>query len=198
MSQYLSLRKGEIVEVEESLANELIASGLASEYKLLEPEGKLPIKKATEYDCGAYATAQVEDANLTAEKIKKNTTILGVRGTYESELSSIAITNQTGDSVGITHLTVLNGKVQTNYVSVANGSTATIYCSFETGTSTANSNLRIFLMRSTKTAINVTNGEVLVAPNVSSPSNGISYPYWIRATIGATEMTLSDGEQQET
>lgn len=45
--------------------------------------GKVSITSTEEVDCSAYATAQVVDANLIAENIKKDVTILGVTGTYE-------------------------------------------------------------------------------------------------------------------
>lgn len=45
--------------------------------------GKLEITSTAEVDCSAYASAQVVDANLIAENIKKDVTILGVTGTLE-------------------------------------------------------------------------------------------------------------------
>ena len=45
--------------------------------------GKLEITGTAEVDCSAYAAAQVVDANLIAENIKKDVTILGVTGTFE-------------------------------------------------------------------------------------------------------------------
>ena len=47
--------------------------------------GKLEITGTAEVDCTAYASAQVVDANLVAENIKKDVTILGVTGSYEAE-----------------------------------------------------------------------------------------------------------------
>lgn len=46
--------------------------------------GKLEITGTAEVDCTAYASAQVVDANLIAENIKKDVTILGVTGSYEA------------------------------------------------------------------------------------------------------------------
>lgn len=46
--------------------------------------GKLEITGTAEVDVTAYASAQVVDANLIAENIKKDVTILGVTGTYEA------------------------------------------------------------------------------------------------------------------
>ena len=46
--------------------------------------GKIDITGTAEVDVTNYATAQVVDANLIAENIKKDVTILGVTGTYEA------------------------------------------------------------------------------------------------------------------
>lgn len=46
--------------------------------------GKLDITGTAEVDVTNYASAQVVDANLIAENIKKDVTILGVTGTYEA------------------------------------------------------------------------------------------------------------------
>lgn len=46
--------------------------------------GKVEITGTAEVDVTNYATAQVVDANLIAENIKKDVTILGVTGTYEA------------------------------------------------------------------------------------------------------------------
>ena len=45
--------------------------------------GKLDITGTAEVNVTNYASAQVVDANLIAENIKKDVTILGVTGTYE-------------------------------------------------------------------------------------------------------------------
>ena len=46
--------------------------------------GKIDITGTSEVDVTNYAAAQVVDANLIAENIKKDVTILGVTGTYEA------------------------------------------------------------------------------------------------------------------
>lgn len=107
-----SLGYGDIAEVDDTLGASLIADGLAEAYTLVSPTGNLAItengegidvyNKATvsvavpsptgkleitgtaEVDCTAYASAQVIDANLIAENIKKDVTILGVTGSYEA------------------------------------------------------------------------------------------------------------------
>lgn len=61
------------------------------------PSGKKTIDSTTEVDVAAYATAQVVDANLTAENIKKDTIVLGITGSYEggggsSDFSTATIT----------------------------------------------------------------------------------------------------------
>jgi hypothetical protein len=47
------------------------------------PSGKKTIDSTAEVDVSAYATAQVVDANLTAENIKKDVEVLGITGSYE-------------------------------------------------------------------------------------------------------------------
>lgn len=108
-----SLGYGDIAEVDDTLGASLISDGLAEAYTLVSPTGNLAItengegidvyNKATvsvavpnpstgkleitgtaEVDCTAYASAQVIDANLVAENIKKDVTILGVTGSYEA------------------------------------------------------------------------------------------------------------------
>ena len=49
-----------------------------------EPTGNIEITGTASVNVAAYATAQVVDANLIAENIKKDVTILGVTGTYEA------------------------------------------------------------------------------------------------------------------
>lgn len=49
-----------------------------------EPTGNVEITSTESVNVAAYATAQVVDANLIAENIKKDVTILGVTGTYEA------------------------------------------------------------------------------------------------------------------
>ena len=50
---------------------------------LVKPSGTLQIKNAQQVDVSSYQYAKVTDANLTAENIKKDITILGVAGTYD-------------------------------------------------------------------------------------------------------------------
>lgn len=50
---------------------------------LVKPSGKLNITDTTVKDVSTYAQAQIVDANLVAENIKKDVTILGRTGTYE-------------------------------------------------------------------------------------------------------------------
>ena len=50
---------------------------------LVKPSGTIQIKSAQQVDVRSYQYATVTDANLTAENIKKDVTILGVTGTHE-------------------------------------------------------------------------------------------------------------------
>lgn len=50
---------------------------------LVAPEGNINITNTSSTDVSQYATAQVVDSNLVAGNIKKDTTILGVTGSYE-------------------------------------------------------------------------------------------------------------------
>lgn len=49
-----------------------------------EPTGNIEITSTASVNVAAYATAQVVDANLIAENIKKDVTILGITGSYEA------------------------------------------------------------------------------------------------------------------
>ena len=79
-----SVGDGQIVTIDSTLGNSLISAGLATEFTLITPTGTKSITANGEVDVTAYATAQVVDANLVAENIKKDVTILGVVGTYEA------------------------------------------------------------------------------------------------------------------
>lgn len=84
-SELLSVGYGQIREVDDSLAADLISDGLAELYTLIAPTGKVTITETAEVDVTNYAAAQVVDANLVAENIKKDVTILGVTGSYEAQ-----------------------------------------------------------------------------------------------------------------
>lgn len=108
-----SIADGQVVTVSDALGASLIADGLAVEFTLITPTGtksitengenidvtayakanvnvpnpstgKVEITGTSEVDVTNYAAAQVVDANLVAENIKKDVTILGVTGTYEA------------------------------------------------------------------------------------------------------------------
>ena len=109
----VSIADGSVVTMDDTLGNQLISDGLAVEFTLITPTGtksitengsdidvtayakanvnvpnpstgKVDITDTSEVNVTAYATAQVVDANLVAENIKKDVTILGITGTYEA------------------------------------------------------------------------------------------------------------------
>ena len=109
----MSIAAGAVASVDDSLAADFIADGLAEAYTLITPTGtksitangndidvatyakatvnvpnpstgKLDITGTAEVDVTNYASAQVVDANLIAGNIKKDVTILGVTGIYEA------------------------------------------------------------------------------------------------------------------
>jgi hypothetical protein len=109
----VSIADGSVVTMDDTLGNQLISDGLAVEFTLITPTGtksitengsdidvtayakanvnvpnpstgKLDITDTSEVNVTNYASAQVVDANLVAENIKKDVTILGVTGTYEA------------------------------------------------------------------------------------------------------------------
>ena len=63
---------------------------------LVKPSGTLQIKSAQQVGVRSYQYAKVTDANLTAENIKKDVTILGVTGTHEGasapNIQSLSVT----------------------------------------------------------------------------------------------------------
>lgn len=80
----LSMHDGEIRDIDETKATQYIAEGYVIEYTVpIIPSGKKSITDTSETDVAEYATAQVIDADLVAENIKKDVNILGVVGTYE-------------------------------------------------------------------------------------------------------------------
>lgn len=79
-----SVADGSILVVDAEVGAQLISDGLAEEYTLITPTGTKTITDTAEVDVTEYAKAQVVDANLIAENIKKDVTILGVTGTYEA------------------------------------------------------------------------------------------------------------------
>ena len=73
---------------------------------LVKPSGTFQIKSAQQVDVSSYQYAKVTDANLAAENIKKDVTILGVTGTHEGasvpSLQSKSVTYTENGTVTIT------------------------------------------------------------------------------------------------
>lgn len=64
MSKYLSMRKGEVRDVDDTLAETLIAAGVAEQYNLIEPTGKITItENGNGIDVSQYAEADVNVPN---------------------------------------------------------------------------------------------------------------------------------------
>lgn len=59
MGKYLSPRKGDVLVLEDNVADELIAGGLAREYNLAEVNGTIDITENGTFDVGEYAAAEV-------------------------------------------------------------------------------------------------------------------------------------------
>ena len=67
MSRFLSMRKGEVRDVDDELAEKLIADGVAEEYNLGEPAGKITFtENGSGIDVSQYAEA---DVNVPASAV---------------------------------------------------------------------------------------------------------------------------------
>lgn len=74
------------IEITENGTNIDVAQYAKADVNVPNPStGKINITGTEEVDCTNYASAQVVDANLIAENIKKDVVILGITGTYEGE-----------------------------------------------------------------------------------------------------------------
>ena len=77
---------------------------------LVKPSGTFQIKSAQQVDVSSYQYAKVTDANLAAENIKKDVTILGVTGTHEgASAPSLQSKSVTYTSNGTATITPDNG-----------------------------------------------------------------------------------------
>jgi len=69
-----------------------MAAAISSISGSIQAGNMILTNKDTTYDVSTYATALVEDANLTPENIKRGVTILGVTGTKPVETSTATAT----------------------------------------------------------------------------------------------------------
>ena len=86
MSKYLSMRKGEIRDIDDSLAEKLIADGVAEEYNLIEPTGKITItENGSNIDVSQYAKA---DVNVSGGGGDFSTATVTFAITYSGQVSA--------------------------------------------------------------------------------------------------------------
>lgn len=96
MSKYLSMRKGEVRDIDNTLAETLIAAGVAEQYNLIEPTGKITItKNGNDIDVAQYAKA---DVNVSGG-LETCTVILTITNTHNYEVTSKLNVIATQDSV---------------------------------------------------------------------------------------------------
>lgn len=101
MSKYLSMRKGEIRDVEDSLAEKLIADGVAEQYNLIEPTGKITItENGSDIDVAQYAKADVNvsgslttDSILTIASANLSSVNIEYAGIVDGKVDLIGLTN---------------------------------------------------------------------------------------------------------
>lgn len=79
----------------------------------IKPTGKLTLTNTTETDCTNYAAVQIVDANLLAENIKKDVSVLGITGSYEgggsSDFSTAEVTFVNTSSTALIYLGAVAG-----------------------------------------------------------------------------------------
>ncbi len=81
MSRFLSMRKGEIRDVDNDLAEKLIADGVAEEYTLIEPTGKITItENGNDIDVAQYAKADVNVAGGQSDFTTAEVTVHNLSG----------------------------------------------------------------------------------------------------------------------
>ena len=99
--EYFSPRKGEILDVGSETAEQLIEEGLAEEYNLVEPTGKITItQNGTDIDVAQYATA---DVNVPASAVVSGTKSITENG------SGIDVTNYATADVAVPASAVVSG-----------------------------------------------------------------------------------------
>lgn len=71
------------------IGGDLVAPSIVVGKGSTTPTGNIDITSTDVYDVSQYATAQVKDANLKAENIKKDVQILGITGTAEASTATV-------------------------------------------------------------------------------------------------------------
>lgn len=71
------------------IGGDLVAPSIVVSTDSTTPTGNIDITSTDVYDVSKYATAQVKDANLKAENIKKDVKILGITGTAEGSGTTV-------------------------------------------------------------------------------------------------------------
>ena len=72
------------IRVKTDTAGDAIEDVATAVEALKDPTGNINITNTNSVNVSDYATAQIVDANLIAENIKKDITVLGITGTHES------------------------------------------------------------------------------------------------------------------
>lgn len=152
----------------------------------ITPSGTKQITSTALTDVAAYANAQVVDANLVAANIKKDTTILGVTGTYE------------GSGGGGGGGSTVNCKIfnYTSATAAANVDVTVVSGDADVAAHYADANAMVVVRKITNNAVN--GSAVIIGTNHdfggSSPAMYMNYNGTVNAaTINPTKLTDTSG-----